>query len=92
MFHVKHRKVKIMELKDTVDLMLSNDYKDRFKAEYYQTKIRYDKLHNMVVKLEAGTLNFTPKCGIGLFKDQLSYMGEYLFDLELRANIENIEL
>ena len=34
-----------MELKDTIDLMTSEDYKDRFKAEYYQTKIRYDKLH-----------------------------------------------
>ena len=30
-----------MELKDTVALMESDDYKDRFKAEYYQTKIRY---------------------------------------------------
>lgn len=39
-----------MELKDTIDLMLSEDYKDRFKAEYYQTKIRYDKLHKMLVK------------------------------------------
>ena len=27
-----------MELKDTIDLMTSEDYKDRFKAEYYQTK------------------------------------------------------
>lgn len=25
-----------MELKDTVDLMLGTDFKDRFKAEYYQ--------------------------------------------------------
>lgn len=39
-----------MELKDTIDLMTSEDYKDRFKAEYYQTKIRYDKLHKMLVK------------------------------------------
>ena len=39
-----------MQLKDTVELMLSDDYKDRFKAEYYQTKIRYDKLHKMIVK------------------------------------------
>ena len=32
-----------MDFKETVDLMLSNDYKERFKAEYYQTKIRYIK-------------------------------------------------
>lgn len=33
------------ELKDTIELMNSSDYKDRFKAEYYQLKIRYTKLH-----------------------------------------------
>lgn len=31
------------ELKDTIELMNSSDYKDRFKAEYYQLKIRYTK-------------------------------------------------
>jgi hypothetical protein len=31
-----------MELQDTVELMNSSDYKDRFKAEYWQAKIRYD--------------------------------------------------
>lgn len=36
-----------MELKDTIELMNSTDYKERFRAEYYQTKIRYDKLDKM---------------------------------------------
>lgn len=36
-----------MELKDTIELMNSSDYKERFKAEYLQVKIRYDKLHKM---------------------------------------------
>ena len=44
-----------MELKDTVELMNSADYKERFKAEYLQTKIRYDKLHKLIIKMEAGT-------------------------------------
>ena len=30
-----------MKLIDTIELMSSNDYKERFLAEYYQTKIRY---------------------------------------------------
>ena len=30
-----------MEFKDTIAMMTSEDYKERFKAEYYQTKIRY---------------------------------------------------
>lgn len=79
-------------LKDTVELMLSEDYKERFKAEYYQTKTRYDKLHVMVVKMEAGTLDFEPTCHIELFKRQLSAMGQYLYFLEVRAQMEGIEL
>ena len=79
-----------MELKDTVKLMESEDFKDRFKAEYYQTKIRYEKLHTMIVKYEAGTLNFEPKCSIELLKEQSATMGKYLYMLEVRAQIENI--
>lgn len=80
------------DLKDTVDLMNSDDFKDRFKAEYYQTKIRYDKLHAMIIKYEAGTLSFTPNCPLELLKHQASMMGQYLYDLEVRAEIEHIEL
>lgn len=43
-------------MKDTIELMNSSDYKDRFKAEYYQLKIRYTKLHAMLVKLELANL------------------------------------
>jgi len=81
-----------MELKDTIELMNSDDYKDRFKAEYYQTKIRYDKLHKMIIKYEASTLNFTPICNLSLLTQQANYMGNYLRTLEIRAEIERIEL
>lgn len=81
-----------MELKDTIELMNSDDFKERFKAEYYQTKIRYDKLHQMLVKHEAGVLDFTPKCPIAKLQEQKRYMGEYLRCLEVRAAIEGIAL
>ena len=81
-----------MELKDTVELMESSDYKDRFKAEYYQTKIRYDKLHKMIVKYKADTLEFEPKCDIALLEMQAKAMGGYLLVLEVRAEVEGIEL
>lgn len=81
-----------MELKDTIEMMSSDDFKERFKAEYYQTKIRYDKLHTMVVKYEAGKLDFEPRCTLEILKSQLSFMGRYLYTLELRAAIEDIEL
>jgi hypothetical protein len=81
-----------MELKDTIELMNSIDYKERFKAEYLQVKIRYDKLDAMTVKYEAGTLNYTPSCSLELLKEQKKYMGNYIRTLKIRAEIEKIAL
>lgn len=39
-----------MELLDTIEMMKSDDYKERFKAEYYQLKIRLDRLNALVIK------------------------------------------
>lgn len=79
-------------LSETVNLMNSKNYKERFLAEYWQTKIRYEKLHEMTVKYEAGTLGFEPDCPIDLLLDQKKYMGLYLNRLEVRAEIEKINL
>ncbi len=89
-----------MELKDTVNLMLSDDHKDRLKAEYYQLKNRYDRLHAIVVKYEAGVdigvpdlyLSFTPKTPLDTLKKQAALMRDYLYSLEKRAAFEHIEL
>lgn len=81
-----------MELKDTIEMMQSADYKERFKAEYHQTKVRYDKLHRMLVKAEAGTLEFEPTCPLWILKEQKAAMGKYLNYLEIRAEVEKIDL
>ena len=80
------------ELHDIIGLMCSEDYKDRFKAEYLQLKMRYNKLHNMVVKYEADKLEFKPSCNIELLKKQKAAMGNYLYYLEVRAQVEGIDL
>ena len=80
------------ELAETIELMQSGDYKERFKAEYWQTKIRHDKLAEMLKKYKAGTLDFEPKCPETLLDYQLSVMERYLFALEERAEIEGIDL
>ncbi len=80
------------ELKDTVALMNSGDYKDRFKAEYYQLKLRYEKLMGMIAKLEAGVLGFEPDCSPSLLAEQYAVMGRYLHILEVRAKAEGIAL
>lgn len=81
-----------MELKDTIEMMQSEDYKERFKAEYYQTKIRYNKLHKMIVKADARKLEFEPTCPLALLKEQKANMGRYLYCLEVRAITEGIDL
>lgn len=81
-----------MELLDTIDLMKSSDYKDRFKAEYYQLKIRIDKLSDVLDKYDRGTLEFTPTCGIEILTIQYESMKAYLCTLKERARIEKIEL
>ena len=72
--------------------MLSDNYKDRFRAEYYQAKERYQRLHLMIIKYEAGTLDFQPDCPLELLKRQAKAMGEYLYVLEMRAQLEEIDL
>ena len=68
------------------------DYKGRMKAEYKELKDRYDKLHKMLVKYDAGKLEFTPTCPIELLKEQAAVMGRYLYILEIRALIEGVDL
>ena len=68
------------------------DYKERMKKEYWQIKDRYTKLHNMCIKYEAGTLDFTPTCSLELLKEQKGAMGNYLRCLEIRAEIEGVRL
>lgn len=67
-------------------------YKRRLKIEYKQVKKRYRRLHKMINKYEAGTLEFELNCPIDLLKRQKKAMGEYLNCLELRAEIENVTL
>ena len=80
------------ELRDTVSLMNSTDYKERFKAEYMQVCIRYEKLKAMLDKWDTGKLNFTPTCPRGIYDLQIRAMADYITALEARAAIENIIL
>ena len=68
------------------------DYKDRMRNEYIELKDKYDKLHRMLVKYDAGKLDFTLNCPIGLLREQASTMEKYLYILEMRALIEEVEL
>lgn len=81
-----------MELQETVEMMNSEDYKERFKAEYYQLSIRFNKLVEMVDKWYLKELQFTPNCPRSTYTLQLKAMSEYMALLEARAVMEGIEL
>lgn len=87
----------INTLEDTIHYMRSNDYKERFIAEYWQTKIRYKKLKSYINKIEASQMSMNVQepphdCPTQLLIEQRKAMGQYLHCLEIRAVIEGIEL
>lgn len=77
-----------MELKDTIEDMISDDYIRRYKAEYRQLVIRIDKL-TKYVKHYINSDSFIEQ---QLKAQQLEAMIHYRNILEMRANINNIKL
>lgn len=87
----------MMELSETVTGMTSEDYKERFKAEYQQTKIRYEKLKDFCNLIEVGEMMETidepeHQTPLYMLRDQQNVIGNYLNILEKRAIIEGITL
>ena len=68
------------------------DYKVRFLKEYKELKEKYEKLHKIIVKAKAGTLDFELSCPLELLEKQANYMGNYLHILEIRAEIEGVDI
>ena len=81
-----------MQLKDTVSMMNSEDFKERFKAEYYQLSLRLYSLTSMLIKWENNMLDFEPKCSKETLENQVIFMQGYIGILRLRAKIEEIDL
>lgn len=81
-----------LAIADTADLMISEDYIDRFRAEYHQLRDRREKLVKMITDYHAGKLNFEPDCSIELLMHQAEVMQYYQTILEMRAKIEKIKL
>ena len=70
--------------------MISDDQKEQLKAEYWQTKIRYEKLKSMLEKYETRLLDENLTCSPALLRWQLVYMEGYLRVLDARTLIERI--
>lgn len=81
-----------MRLSDTVTMMNSEDYKERFRAEYAQLVIRYYGLRRMLEKWDDGTLEFKPTCPRSTYNMQTKAMEDYIAILEARAVMEDVNL
>lgn len=73
-------------------LQKSEDYVDRFEAEFYALQKRLVRLDNMLYCWRNNNLNFKPNCSYRKFKDQFDAMLKYYDILVDRAEIEHIEL
>lgn len=80
------------ELRQTVAMMQSDNYKERFKAEYCQVAIRFQKLQRMLEKWDKGELDFCLTCPRSTYNMQIKAMADYLAVLEARAVMEDIIL
>lgn len=87
-FEEAYREYDSTKLPLTAILMNSNDYKDRFKAEYNQLAIRYKGLKTMLDQWDNETL----PCPRSTYNMQIKAMTDYLAVLEARAVMESIEL
>lgn len=91
-FEKTYNVVGVRSLNDSALLMVSTDYKDRFKAEYVQLKTRLKGLKTMLHNWDNGKLSFTPTCPRSTYDLQVEAMTKYLAVLEARAKIEDINL
>lgn len=81
-----------MDLQTITELMLSQDYKDRMKAEYYHIQNREKNLEAVLNLWDSNKLPFVPDCPRSIYDLQLRTMKDYMAILEARAKIEKIVL
>lgn len=77
---------------DSVLLMTSKDFKERFRAEYIQTAIRFNKILAFLRQWDEGQLDYEPATPRATFNFQIDAMSKYIGILETRAKIEGIKL
>lgn len=80
------------ELKQTVDLMLSENFRDNLKAEYWQNIIRYNSLSMYIDKLKNSKNPYESSVSIKMLERQLTYMSLLNSVLEERLEADDITL
>ena len=83
---------KVITLADTVDWMLSEDYKKRLKAEYWQIDMRIESLYRIIHGYNWQGKPLPEGCSIDLLLWQIDAMERYEKVLARRARAEKINL
>lgn len=79
-------------LEETVDLMLSDNWEDRFKAEYYQLEYRYVALNKSLMEADLSAETAEQTMNLHYRREQLNNMRMYLLSMKTVAAAEGIEL
>ncbi len=91
-------------MRNTFDLFYGYYYTERFIAEYLLTKIRFERLKNLISKIEAGeTFNHNqeaknlldfidPITDINFLKEKVDAMKKVLYFFEIREYVEEVDL
>lgn len=80
-------------LEQSAEDMFSDDFRDRLKAEYAQTKIRYSRLASYIAEVKAkiaAGVEVDMYESLDLLEIQLTAMGTYITVLSKRLKIINI--
>ena len=78
------------KLENSIEYMISSDWKKRFIAEYAQLITRLDRLLISIWDTEEGYSIFD--CPAGLLEMQVEAMRKYVEILEIRAELYGIDL
>lgn len=83
--------IRIFTLADTVSGMVSDDYRERFVAEFDQLTYRTHRLHETTRRWDEGTLPFEPACSRTVLHGQLCAMYAYRDYMKVRAEAEGFK-
>ena len=78
-----------MKLEDTINLIMSDDWRDRLNAEYCQLRYRMDRLKDAI---DNPPHSLKDSMSIAILMKQYDAMESYKMCLEKRATISGINL
>lgn len=80
-----------MKLKNTIGWMLSDDWKIRLRAEYWQAAIRLEEVSIRLNKCLVGQLS-VPTDEFKLLNEQIKILMDYMLTISKRAEIAGVSI